>query len=114
MTSNAQPAFAWHARERHCAGCLSGGGKTCELAACARRAALVVIGLRTMQGHFTGGKPLYFGTRLWCDVRAVTSNAQPAFAWHTRKRASATAVVVSREVAKHASSPRVRAVLRWL
>ena len=44
VTSNAQPAFAWHANERHCAGCLSGGGETRELAARARRAALAVIG----------------------------------------------------------------------
>ena len=86
VTSNAQPAFAWHARKRHCAGCLSGGGETRELAARARRAALVVICLRTMEGHCTGGRPLSFGARPWCDVRAVASNAQPAFAWHARER----------------------------
>ena len=86
VTSNAQPAFAWHARKRHCAGCLSGGGETRELAARARRAALVVMCLPTMEGHCTGGRPLSFGARPWCDVRAVTSNAQPAFAWHARKR----------------------------
>ena len=86
VASNAQPAFAWHANKRHCAGCLSGGGETRELAARARRAALVVIGLRTMKGHCTGGRPLSFGARPWCDVRAVTSNAQPAFAWPTRER----------------------------
>ena len=111
VTSNAQPAFAWHARKRHCAGCLSGGGEIRELAARARRAALVVVVLRTMEGHCTGGRPLSFGARPWCDVRAVTSNAQPA----SRARdASATALAVSREVAKHASLPRARAVPRWL
>ena len=52
----------------------------------ARRAALVVIGLRTTGGHITSGGHLSFGARPWCDVRAVTSNVQPAFAWHARKR----------------------------
>ena len=73
-------------RERHCAGCLSGGGETRKLAARARRAALVLFGLRTMKGYCTGGRPLSFGARPWCDVRAVASNAQPAFAWHARER----------------------------
>ena len=72
--------------ERHCAGCLSGGGETRELAARARRAALAAIGVRAMKGHCTGGRPLSFGARPWCDVRAVTSNAQPAFAWHANER----------------------------
>ena len=35
VTSSAQPDFAWHANRRHCAGCLSGGGETRKLAACA-------------------------------------------------------------------------------
>jgi len=52
----------------------------------AGRAALVTIGLRTMRGHITSGRPLSFGARPWCEVRAVSSNAQSAFAWHTRKR----------------------------
>ena len=42
--------------------------------------------LRDMEGYCIGKKPLSFGARPWCDVRAVPSNAQPAFAWHTRKR----------------------------
>ena len=74
VTSNAQPAFAWHARKRHCAGCLLGGGKTRNLAARARRAALVVIFLRDLEGHCTGGRPPSFDARPWCDVRAVASN----------------------------------------
>ena len=97
------------ARKRHCAGCLSGGGKTLKLAVCARRVALVVIDLRTMKARYTGGRPFSFGPRPWCDVQAVASNAQAAFTWHA---CNATAVAVSREVAKHASLPRVgRAVL---
>ena len=78
-TSNAQPAFAWHARKSHCAGCLSGGGKTCDLDERARHAALAVTGLRTMKGYCTGKPPLSFGVKPWCDVRAVTSSAQPDF-----------------------------------
>ena len=61
-----QPPFTWRARKRRCGGCLSGGGKTCKLAARARRAALVVIGLRTMKGHCTGGRPLSSGKD--CDA----------------------------------------------
>ena len=38
MASNMQPALAWHANERHCAGCLSGGGRTRRLAPHARAA----------------------------------------------------------------------------
>ena len=86
VTSNAQPAFAWHANERHCAGYLSVGGKIRELAARTHRAALGAMGLRTIEGHCTGNKPLSLGARPWCDVRAVASNAQPAFAWHARER----------------------------
>ena len=85
MTSDAQPAFTWHARKRHCAGCLSGGGKTRELAARAGRAALDVIGLRTTKEHCNGEMPLSCHARPWCDVRAVTSNAHPAFACHANK-----------------------------
>ena len=50
-----------------------------------RRAALVAIGLLATEGQCTGGRPLSFGTRPWCNVRAVTSNAQPAFAWHANE-----------------------------
>ena len=51
VTSNTQLAFAWHARKRHCAGCLSGGGETRELASRACRATLVMIVLRTIEWH---------------------------------------------------------------
>ena len=64
-----------------------------------------------MEGHCTGGRPLSFGARPWCDVRAVTSNAQPAFAWHARKRHCAGCLSGG---GKHASLPRARAVPRWL
>ena len=165
MASNAHPAFAWNASRRHCAGCLSGGGETRELAArarrgplvvscdrlahctealrwrkashprcktvvrrasfglqqrtagfrvtdakaplrwlslgggetrklsaCARRAALVMIGLRDMDGHCTSGRPLTFRARPWCDVQAVSSSAQPAFPRPTRERHCARCV----------------------
>ena len=86
VTSNAQPAFAWHANDRHCGGYLSEGGKTREPAARARRAALVVIGLRTLEGRCTCPRPLSLAGRPWCDVRAMTSNTQPVFVWHANKR----------------------------
>ena len=111
VTYKAQPGFAWHANKRHCAGCLSGGGETRELAARARRAALVLAGLRSMEGYCTGGRPLSFGARPWCDVRAVASNAHPAFAWHANKRHFAGCLSgggVTRNL------PRARAVLRCL
>ena len=85
VTSIAQSAFTWHANKRHYAGCLSGGGETRRLAVRARRAALVVISLRTMEGYCTGKKPVSFSARPWCDVRVVTSKAQPAFTWHADK-----------------------------
>ena len=50
-TFNAQPAFAWHARIPHCAGYLSRGSDTRELAARARRAALSAIGPCAIKGH---------------------------------------------------------------
>ena len=78
----------------------------------ARRVALVVVGLRTIEGRCTGGAPLSFGARPLCDVRAVTSNAQPAFAWHANDRHCGGYLV--REVAQHASLLRARAVPRWL
>ena len=75
VTSNARLAFTWHANKRHCADVLLGCGETREAAARSRRVALVVIGLRIMKGHYTGGRPLSSGARPWCDVRAVISNA---------------------------------------
>ena len=74
------------ARARHCAHCLSGGGASRKLAARARRAALVVVGLCTRQGHCTGERPLFFDVRLLCDVPAVATQNRPAFAWHARAR----------------------------
>ena len=58
VTSNARPAFTWHADKHHCADVLLGCGETREVPAHARRAALVVIGLRIMTGYCTGGTPL--------------------------------------------------------
>ena len=73
-------------RARHCARCLSGGGTARELAARARRAAVVVVGPCSKKGHCTGERPLSFGARPWCDVPAVSTKNQPAFAWHARAR----------------------------
>ena len=74
VTSNTQPAFAWHARKPHCAGCVSGGSELREVATRSRLAALFVVVLRTLFWHCTNEKPLSFGARPWFDVRAVTSN----------------------------------------
>ena len=84
--SDAHPAFAWHVCARHCASCLSGGGAARELVAHGRRATVIVIDLGTANGHCTGGTPLFFVARPWCDVSAAASNPQPAFAWHVRAR----------------------------
>ena len=83
-----QPAFAWHVHARHCAAGLLGQGAARELAARARRAALVVVDSGHVKGHCTGGRPLCFVARPWCDVSAAASNAnaKPAFAWHVRAR----------------------------
>ena len=78
--------FVWHARARHCVCCLSGGGAARELAARARRAALVVVYPRTRQGHWTGERTFSVGARPWCDVPAAASENQPAFAWAARAR----------------------------
>ena len=64
VASKNEPAFAWHARARHCARCISGGGAARELAVSARRAALGVVGPCPMKSQCTGGEPLSFGTRL--------------------------------------------------
>ena len=111
VTSSAQPAFAWHFNRRHCAGCLSGGGETRELAARARLAVLAVVGSRTTKIRCTGGRRLIFGARPWCDVRAVASNTQPA---SRDRRTSATTLAVFEDVAKDASLLCARVVLRWL
>ena len=84
--SDAQPAFAWHARVRHCDGCHSGEGTANKLAARARRATQISIIPNLMKGHCTGESPLSFGARPWCDAPAAASNAKPAFAWHARER----------------------------
>ena len=77
---------AWHARARHCTGCLSGRGAARELYAGARRVTLVVVGPCPMEGHCTSGRPPSFVARPWCDVSAAASNPQPAFAWQVRAR----------------------------
>ena len=81
--SNAQPAFAWHDSERHCAVYHSGGDQARKLVAGARLGALVAIGSSTAEEYCTGRRPLSFGARPWCDVPAMASNAQPALAPQT-------------------------------
>ena len=52
----------------------------------ARRVVLAVVGLRAIGTHRTGERSLSLGSKQWCDVRVVISNAKPGFAWHTRTR----------------------------
>ena len=39
-----------------------------------------------MNWQFASGRPLSFGARPWCDVRAVASNTHPAFALQANRR----------------------------
>ena len=112
VPSNAQPAFAWHARKRHCDGSVSREVAKDTSLTRARRAGLVVIDLRGTERHCTGGRPLSFGAKSWCDVRAVTSNAQPAFAWHANDCHCAGCISGGRKTNELAA--RARAVLCWL
>ena len=82
------------------------------LATRARGAALVVVASCTLQSHRNGKRPLSIGARPWCDVPAAVSNAQPAFVWRSRERA--TALAVYQEEAQHAYLRRACAVPRWL
>ena len=111
MASNAQPAFAWYANERRCTGCLSEGSGTRQLAACVSRAALVMIDLCGMEGHCTGRRPVSFRARPWCDVRAVPSSAQPAFASPTRERHCAGCVAGGGETRELAACARRAALV---
>ena len=84
-----QLAFARHARARSCARCLSRGGAARELAARARRAVPVVVSACSMKEYCTGERPLSFGALPWCNVPAVATKNQPAFARHARARSCA-------------------------
>ena len=88
-----------------------GGGAALELAARARRAALVVVGL-PYKGRCDGERPLSFGARPWCDVPAAASNFKPAP--RGLRGAGAAALAVSGEETQHSSLLRVRVVPRWL
>ena len=76
----------------------------------ARRVALLVIDLCAVGTHRTGERSLSFGSRPWCDVRVVTSNAKPAFAWHTRTRHCAVCLPVGGELRKLVARVPCRAV----
>ena len=58
--------------------CLWGGDAALELAARARRAAVVVVGPHAKQEHCTGERPLLFGASPWCNVVLAASNSKPA------------------------------------
>ena len=111
VTFNAQLAFAWHVNKRHCAGCLSGGGETHELAARARRALLFAIGLRDME-EYCSRKRLSVSLQDRGATRELLPQTRIRHLHGTRT--STTALAVSRKVAKHASLPHARAVPRWL
>ena len=53
--------------------CLSGERSALELAAPARHAALVVVGIDLLQGHCASEKPLSFGARQWHGMPATAS-----------------------------------------
>ena len=103
--SQNQPVFAWRARARHCALCLSEEGAARELAARAHHAMPVVVGPCGRGGHYTSERPLCFGARPWCAVPAVA----PSTSRLSRgMRECATSLAVSREEAQHASVLRAR------
>ena len=56
--ASTQPAFAWQTRGRHCIGYLLNLGAARALATRARCAAMVVVGLRSTEGHCTSERPL--------------------------------------------------------
>ena len=85
-------------------------GAALELAARARRAALVVFELGRTEGLCAGEKLLSFDMRPWCDVPASASNAKPAAACEVSARA--LALEVSGEEAQHSSLPHARAAPR--
>ena len=97
-----QLAFARHARARHCARCLSGGGAARELAAGARRAVVVVVGPCRIKGHCADERPLSFGALPWCDVPAV---ATPRTSRHSRgTRGHAGAPLHSLSLRRHSTA----------
>ena len=112
--SNEQPACACaHTRSRHCALSLSRGGGACALAACARRAALDVVGSCPSEESCTTERHLPLGVRPCSDVRAKASNEQPACACaHTRSRHCALSL--SLEEVQHARWRCASAAPRWL
>ena len=82
------------------------------LATRTRGAGLVVVAPCRLQGHCVGEKSLSTSVKQCCDVPAVASKAQPAFAWCACERA--TAIAIYREEAQHACLRSVRAVPGWL
>ena len=83
----AQPAFT--SRTHECA--------TLAFAARARRTAQVGVALRPVKDHCTGGRPLSFGVRPWCDVPAEASTLHSRLS--RRAHASAQHLRLSRALA---------------
>ena len=108
--TSTQPALAWHARARHCAGRLSGG-----------RAARKTSGRAPCRGGC--GRPMFYARALrWREpsllqhagvVRRASCGNQPQPALNGA-RTRATELADSREEAHHASLLRARAVPRCL
>ena len=62
-TASTQPAFAWQTRGRHCIGYLLNLGAARALATRSRCATMVVVGLRSTEGHCTSERP-----PIWCKT----------------------------------------------
>ena len=109
--SNAKPAPRVARRRRAGARCLWGGGAALELAARARRAALVVVGLCAKKGTAParGLSPSARARGATCQLRPPTPSQR-----RVARGAGAPALAVSGEEAQHSSLLRVRVVPRWL
>ena len=109
--SSAKPAPRATQRRRTCALSVWGGGAARELATCARRAALVVLGRHCVEERCAGERPLSFGCGrgATCQLRPPTPSQR-----RVSLSAGAPALSVSGEEAQHASLLRARAVPRWL
>ena len=91
--------------------CLWEGGAALELEACARRAALVVVGPSLAEGHVSGDRPLFFVVRPCFDAPAAAYDAKPV-PLVARVRC-VLALAVSEEKAHLSSLLCARGMLRW-
>ena len=79
--------------------CLLGEGAALDLAVRTRRAALIAFSLCLMQVQSASERPVFFGARQWCDVKATVSNAKPAL--RVLHGTGVPNLAVSGEEAKH-------------